>query len=161
MCYNVNIEKQERKGKGSNMDYKEQIEQAKNAAEQWRKKHPIVGVGELRVDLMVEDITRSITDLLSRAEAAEARCALLDEARENANEACAKWEGVYRMALERAEKAEKERDAAIQTIFQWTGCQECKFWKPGENWCEKHDREACSSDGCDTPEWRGRQLVIK
>lgn len=101
------------------------------------------------------DCASAINDLISRLEAAEARCAALDEARENANEACAKWEGMYRMALERAEKAEKERDAAIQTIFQWTGCPECKFWKTGENWCEKHDREACSSDGCDMPEWRG------
>lgn len=55
------------------MDYKEQIEQAKHAAVKWREKHPIVGVGELRVDCMVDDLTRSITDLLARAEAAEAR----------------------------------------------------------------------------------------
>lgn len=56
----------------------------------------------------------SITDLLGRAEAAEQRCKeledrckRLDEARENANEAAAKWEGMYRMALERADMAEK------------------------------------------------------
>lgn len=54
------------------MDYREQIEMAKNAAEKWHKNHPIVGVGELRVDLMVDDLARSITDLLDRAEAAEA-----------------------------------------------------------------------------------------
>lgn len=90
------------------MNYKEQIDQAKRAAEKWKSENPIVGVGRLRVDLMVDDLCRSITDLLSRTEAAEARCALLDKARENANEACAKWEGMYRMALERAEKAENE-----------------------------------------------------
>lgn len=55
------------------MDYKEQIDQAKRAAEKWRSSNPIVGVGDLRVDLMVDDLTRSITDLLARAEAAEAR----------------------------------------------------------------------------------------
>ena len=56
----------------------------------------------------------SIADLLSRTEEAEerckeleARCKRLDEARERANEAAAKWEGMYRMALERAEKAEE------------------------------------------------------
>lgn len=70
------------------MDYREQIETAKNAAEKWRKNHPIVGVGELRADLMVDDLTRSITDLLARTEAAEAR----------------------------AEKAERERDAAIKEL---------------------------------------------
>ena len=61
-----------------------------------------------------------ITDLLARVEVAEERCKRLDEARERANEACAKWE--YR-----AEKAEMERGgAAIQymrQMFGWcTGC---------------------------------------
>ena len=53
------------------MDYKDQIEQAKHAAVKWREEHPIVGVGELRVDCMVDDLCRSIIELLSRAEAAE------------------------------------------------------------------------------------------
>ena len=74
------------------MDYKEQIEQAKHAAEKWRSSNPIVGVGNLRVDLMVDDLTRSITDLLARAEAAEAR----------------------------AEKAENERDSLRATLRQLT-----------------------------------------
>lgn len=87
------------------MDYKEQIEQAKRAAVKWREKHPVIGVGEIRVDYMVDDLTRSITDLLARAEAAEDRCARLEEARENANEACAKWEGMYHMAEQERDKA--------------------------------------------------------
>lgn len=62
------------------MVYKEQIEQAKRAAAKWREKHPIVGVGELRVDSMVDDLTRSITDLLTRAETAEADNARMREA---------------------------------------------------------------------------------
>lgn len=53
------------------MDYKRQVEQAKYAAEKWRKKHPIVGVGELRVDFMVDGLCRSIMTLLARADAAE------------------------------------------------------------------------------------------
>ena len=57
---------------------------------------------------MTEDASTAITDLLARAEAAEARCKRLDEARENANEAAAKWEALYHMTLERAEKAEME-----------------------------------------------------
>lgn len=109
------------------MDYQTQIDQAKVASQKWRKENPIVGVGRLRVDLMVDDLIKSITDLLARAEAAEAR----------------------------AEKAERERDAAVKTIFEWTGCPECKFWDSKENWCEKHDREADCNDGCSTPEWRG------
>lgn len=93
------------------MDYKEQIEQAKRAAVKWREKHPVIGVGEIRVDCMVDDLTRSITDLL-------ARCDRLEEARENANEACAKWEGMYHMTLERAEKAEiVDRLGVIEDIL--------------------------------------------
>lgn len=69
----------------------------------------------------------AITDLLARAEAAEAR----------------------------AEKAERERDEAVETIFKWTGCAECKNWQSDTDWCEKHDRYATISDGCSTPEWRG------
>ena len=91
------------------MDYREQIGQAKNAAEKWHTKHPIVGVGELRVDLMVDDLCRSITDLLARAEAAEAE---RDEARQD----CAVAERNHTIEVERrqaaearAEKAERER----------------------------------------------------
>lgn len=62
------------------------------------------------------DCASAINDLISRLEAAEARCTTLDEARENANEACAKWEGMYRMALERAEKAEAEKDSICKYI---------------------------------------------
>lgn len=58
-------------------------------------------------------------------------------------------------AESRAEKAEKERDAAVKTIFQWTGCPECKYWDSQDEWCEKHDREADGNGGCNNPEWRG------
>lgn len=54
-------------------------------------------------------LDEAIADLLEREEAAEARCTRLEEARERANEACAKWEA-------RAEQAEKERDAAISDL---------------------------------------------
>lgn len=56
----------------------------------------------------------SITDLLACAETSEERCKELEErckrlneARERANEAAAKWESMYRVALERAERAEE------------------------------------------------------
>lgn len=55
------------------------------------------------------------------------------------------------------EKVKAERDAAIKTIFQWTGCPECKHWNSTDEWCEKHDRPAESCDGCDSPEWRGKK----
>lgn len=66
------------------------------------------------------DASDAITELLASAEAAEERCKELEErckrlneARERANEAAAKWEGMYRMALERAEKAENVLDSLL------------------------------------------------
>lgn len=55
------------------------------------------------------------------------------------------------------ERMKQERDAAIKTIFQWVGCPECKYWDSADEWCEKHDREADSCGGCDSPEWRGQK----
>ena len=90
------------------MDYKKLAKSAfKNAA-----KFRDAGDVSMAVDILL--YWRAITDLLARAEAAEERCKeletkckRLDEARERANEAEAKWEGMYRMALDRAEKAEE------------------------------------------------------
>jgi hypothetical protein len=61
------------------VDYKEQIDQAKNAATKWREKHPIVGVGELRVDCMVDDLCRYIADLLACTELMESRARKADQ----------------------------------------------------------------------------------
>lgn len=111
------------------MDYKDQIEQAKHAAIKWREKHPIVGVGELRVDYMVNDLCRSITDLLVRAEEAEAR----------------------------AEKAEMERNAAVNDLKEevmgkiWA-CDYCKKNDPEDFQCKRDD--LC---GCSEWEWRGQK----
>ena len=43
----------------------------------------------------------AIRELLSKVEELEARNKRLEEARENANAACAKWEGLYRAELEK------------------------------------------------------------
>ena len=58
------------------------------------------------------------------------RCTRLEEAREHANEACAKWEA-------RAEQAEKELDEAIEVI-----CSHCTNFP-------------CKTDAC--PWWRGKK----
>ena len=44
---------------------------------------------------------RAIIELLSKVDEMEARNKRLEEARENANAACAKWEGLYRAELEK------------------------------------------------------------
>lgn len=102
----------------------------------------------------------SITDLLARAEVAEqhckeleARCKRLDEARERANEAAAKWEGMYRMALERAEReAETASDLCDDfTDFVTGGVHNaapyCSNRRPecvdAHGWCDG-DNRVCS-----------------
>ena len=57
--------------------------------------------------------------------------------------------------LKRAEQAERERDAAIKTIFKYSKCYECKHWNSDEEWCEKHDRYTDGTYGCSVPEWIG------
>lgn len=52
-------------------------------------------------DTVGEDSIFAIKELLSRVEELEAKNRILEEARENANEACAKWEGLYRAELEK------------------------------------------------------------
>lgn len=52
----------------------------------------------------LEDLMRRVEEEEQRCKELEERCKRLDEARERANEAAAKWEGMYRMALERAER---------------------------------------------------------
>ena len=89
----------------------------------------------------------SITDLLARADEAEKRCKemedrckRLDEARENANEAAAKWEGMYRLALERAEKEEiarKQRNVMVCPVCQGRGRVHTSFYGYGN--CSMED----------------------
>lgn len=55
----------------------------------------------------------------------------------------------------RVEKTDRERNAAVKTIFKWTGCPECKHWDSKDEWCKKYDRYANSFGRCSTPECWG------
>lgn len=97
-----------------------------------------------------QEVRNHLRSVRDRAEAAEARCKRLDEARERANEACAKWE--YR-----AEKAERERDAAVEQLHG--DCEKCAHYKVTWNGCTP-DFECPLSDRClnrDLWEWNGGQ----
>ena len=63
----------------------------------------------------LEDLMRRVEEAEERCKELEARCKRLDEARERANEAAAKWEGAYKLALERA-KAEREEERQEATL---------------------------------------------
>ena len=62
------------------------------------------------VDALAAVDSKELKETKEKLNAAEARCKRLDEARENANEAAAKWEGMYHMAEARA-KMEKWKQA--------------------------------------------------
>ena len=90
---------------------------------------------------LLDDAAFAFEDLMRRVEVAEqhckeleARCKRLDEARERANEAAAKWEGMYRMALERAEKEEiarKQRNVMVCPVCQGRGRVHTSFYGYG------------------------------
>lgn len=92
------------------MDYKKVLDECKARAEVYRQTGAVWNLTH------EDNCATAITDLLASAEAAEERCKELEErckrlneARERANEAAAKWESMYRVALERAEREEIAR----------------------------------------------------
>lgn len=126
------------RGLGGSIDYKELVERLEKMlplkipyGELVGAPWPYNGQGEMVYEdpesYFIEQAITAITDLLARIEAAEAR----------------------------VEKTERERNAAVKTIFKWTGCPECKHWDSKDEWCKKHDRYANSFGRCSTPEWCG------
>ena len=147
------------------MDYKEQAHKL-----ELRFKYDRMGLLQLSSDLCKDcsDAGKSIIELLVRAETSEERCKELEErckrlneARERANEAAAKWESMYRVALERADdigswrKAMEERDAAIsdmETVMAYGGANvdTCQF-------CENGQCYARGGTKLCLPKWRGKK----
>ena len=109
------------------MDYKEQAELNKALAAEWNKCSCIYKIGGMKPKEFLLLNATAITDLLARAEAAEAR----------------------------AEKAERERDAAV---YQLRGdCEKCAHFRVAWNGCTP-DFECPISDRClnrDMWEWNG------
>lgn len=99
-------------GKEIDMDYKKLAKSAFKNAAIFRD----AGDVSKAVDLLL--YWKAINDLLTRLETAEERCKRLNEARERANEAAAKWEGMYRIALEQEERAENGRNKGNVMVCQ-------------------------------------------
>lgn len=137
----------------TDVDYKEQAHKL-----ELRFKYDRMGLLQLDSDLSKDclNAAKSITELLIRAEAAEERCKELEdrckrlnEARERANEAAAKWESMYRVAVERAERAEEiasdicddftdfvtggVHNAAPYCANRRPGCVNAHGWCDGDN----------------------------
>ena len=120
------------------MDYKEQAYKL-----ELRFKYDRMGLLQLHSDLCKDcsDAGKSIIELLARAEEAEERCKELEErckrlneARERANEAAAKWESMYRVAVERAEKeaiARKQGNVMVCPVCKGRGRVQTSFYGYG------------------------------
>lgn len=120
------------------MDYKEQAHKL-----ELRFKYDRMGLLQLSSDICKDclDAGKSIIELLASAEAAEERCKELEErckrlneARERANEAAAKWESMYKVALERAERAEiarKQGKVMVCPVCQGRGRVHTSFYGYG------------------------------
>lgn len=48
-----------------------------------------------------------------------------------------------------------EKYAAIETIFKYAGCEECKWWDDKDKFCKKQGKNAVLYDWLYSPEWRG------
>ena len=104
---------------------------------------PYLHTGEpIPADVVIEDI-RSMPTLTppnewvsveERCKELEERCKRLNEARERANEAAAKWESMYRVALERAEREEiarKQGKVMVCPVCQGRGRVHTSFYGYG------------------------------
>ena len=97
------------------MDYKEQVALIRGLAYEWNKCSHITKIGGMKLEEFLLLTATVITDLLARAEAAEARCKLaekcFDDSALHACETQLELEKKARAEAEaRAEKAERERD---------------------------------------------------
>lgn len=104
---------------GDKIDYEFQIEQAKLAAKKWRKKNPIVGVGDLRVDLMVGSLIQSISELLACARAEEDRAEKAENCLKEIEKALGENFSLNRLR----ELVEADRDGQCVIV---TKCHDCK-----------------------------------
>lgn len=128
------------------MDYKEQINALKNLeaiAYGYNINGEVLRMDCSDFEQIMVDAADSITDLLARAEAAEA-------AQETLQRTVAEYKA-------RSEKAERERDAAVndlkkEVMGKILACDYCKKNDPDDFQCT-HD-DLC---GCHEWEWRGQK----
>lgn len=109
------------------MDYKEQVALIRGLAYEWNKCSHITKIGGMKLEEFLLLTATAITDLLARAAAEEAR----------------------------AEKAERERDAAVsdlETVMAYGGgnLDTCQFCKNGQCYA-RGGTKLC------LPKWRGQK----
>ena len=66
-----------------------------------------------------------------------------------------KWEKLVPKIREDLVRATLEKYAAIETIFKYAGCEECKWWDDKDKFCKKQGKNAVLYDWFCSPVWRG------
>lgn len=62
---------------------------------------------------------------------------------------------IVQKLLDKLARMTAEKYAAVETIFKYAGCQECKWWDDKDGFCEKQGRNAVLYDWLCSPVWRG------
>ena len=148
------------------MDIEKLIEQYRQAADKWEKRHPITGTFDLRVQDALRDAATALSTLQAENEKLRAE---LEYEKEHANayyEECGKWEAENIQLKEKLEALKQDMDAIEQDFRafakQWWEedigfpCRWCKFERSGR--CEQrkeHPEETIC--GGRWFEWRGPQ----
>ena len=113
------------------MDIEKLIEQYRQAADKWEKRHPVTDTFDLRV----QDALRDAATALSTLQAENSRLrAELEYEREHANayyEECGQWEAENEKLRVELEQVKAERDAAVSWAQKYTEsidmpCVACK-----------------------------------
>lgn len=118
-------------------------------------------LGKLRNDLW--DMETAITDLLARAEAAEARAEKAESERDQARQDCAVAERNHMIEVERRKTAENERDALKARFCAEDPCKNCNHYAshfPGcDDDCLKCQKECPCNQCCEYSmwEWNGKK----
>ena len=113
------------------MDIENLIEQYRQAADKWEKRHPVTDTFDLRVQDVLRDAATALSTL--QAENAQLR-ADLEYEREHANayhEECGQWEAENEKLYANLARVTAERDAAVNWAQKYTEsidrpCVACK-----------------------------------
>lgn len=141
------------------MDIEKLIEQYRQAADKWEKRHPVTDTFDLRV----QDVLRDAATALSTLQAENERLRKeLEYEREHANvyhEECGQWEAENEKLRAELERVKEERDAVVESIPH--ECKTCVYHTVFFNGCTL-DHDCTNPDGgCsnnyDRWRWRGRK----
>lgn len=111
----------------------------------------------------IDDAVQMLEELREDLKASNEHCEILrnmlakykDEIVPGYQEAADKWEKLVQKIREELVRVTSEKYAAIETIFKYAGCEECKWWDDKDKFCKKQGKNAVLYDWLCSPVWRG------